>query len=126
VQHVTLLWGRSILTYWDHEINLLVVGSGDRKMSKLKVALFGASGTMGFQAFKELWKRRDKYEIVILVLPTEQKLKLFRQYEQAAGVPIIEGAGVAEGKGLKIVWGDPQITPMLKKPSRGWSSLHQH
>jgi nucleoside-diphosphate-sugar epimerase len=75
-------------------------------MSKPKVALFGASGTMGFQAFKELWQRRDIYDIVILVLPSEQKLHLFRKYERAADVPTIEGAGVAEGKGLKIVWGD--------------------
>jgi nucleoside-diphosphate-sugar epimerase len=75
-------------------------------MSKPKVALFGASGTMGKQSFKELWKRRDRYDIVILVLPSEQKLELFRKYERAAGVPIIEGPGVAEGEGLKIVWGD--------------------
>ena len=75
-------------------------------MSKPKVALFGASGTMGKQAFKELWKRRDRYDIVILVLPSEQKLELFRKYERAAGVPIIEGPGVAAGEGLKIVWGD--------------------
>ncbi len=75
-------------------------------MSKPKVALFGASGTMGFQAFKELWKRRDTYDIVIMVLPSEKKLGLFRRYEQEARVPAIEGAGVAEGDGLKIVWGD--------------------
>jgi nucleoside-diphosphate-sugar epimerase len=75
-------------------------------MNKPIVALFGASGTMGHQAFKELWKRRDQYDITILVLPCEQKLGLFRKYEREAGVPIIEGAGVAEGEGLKIVWGD--------------------
>ena len=75
-------------------------------MSKPKVALFGASGTMGYQAFKELWKRRDNYDIVLMVLPSEKKLGLFRKYEQEAHVPTIEGAGVAEGDGLKIVWGD--------------------
>jgi putative NADH-flavin reductase len=57
-------------------------------MSKPKVALFGASGTMGHEAFKELWKRKDRYDIAILVLHSEQKLDLFRQYEQEARVPI--------------------------------------
>jgi len=72
-------------------------------MSKPKVALFGASGTMGYQAFKELWQRRDNYDIVIMVLPSERKLGLFRKYEREARLPTIEGAGVAEGDGLKIV-----------------------
>lgn len=75
-------------------------------MSKPKVALFGASGTMGYQAFQELWKRRDKYDIVILVLPSEAKMGLFRTYERAACLPAKEGRGVSEGNGLKIVWGD--------------------
>ena len=75
-------------------------------MNKPRVALFGASGTMGFQAFKELWKRRDKYDIVILVLSSEKKLGLFRDFEREARVPSIEGSGVAEGDGFKIVWGD--------------------
>jgi nucleoside-diphosphate-sugar epimerase len=75
-------------------------------MDKPKVALFGASGTMGYQAFKELWKRRDKYDIVILVLPAEKKLRLFQEYEREAGVPVIDGSGVAEGDDFKIVWGD--------------------
>jgi len=43
-------------------------------MTRKRVALFGASGTMGFQAFNELWKRREQYEISILVLPSEQGL----------------------------------------------------
>ncbi len=75
-------------------------------MSKKRIALFGASGTMGFQAFKELWKRREDYDISILVLPSEQKLRQFRFYERQARIPVIQGAGVAQGDGLKIVWGD--------------------
>ena len=75
-------------------------------MRKQKVALFGASGTMGFQAFQELWKRRDRYDIVILVLPSEQKLDMFREYERAVNTPAIIGPGVVQGDGLKIVWGD--------------------
>jgi nucleoside-diphosphate-sugar epimerase len=75
-------------------------------MTKPKVALFGASGTMGYQAFKELWKRRDKYDIVIMVLPSERELGIFRAYERHAGVSSIKGSGVAGGDGFKIVWGD--------------------
>ena len=75
-------------------------------MSKTKVALFGASGTMGYQAFQELWKRRKQYDISILVLPSEKELGKFRKYEREAGVPLVEGNGVAEGDGFKIVWGD--------------------
>ncbi len=73
---------------------------------KEKIALFGASGTMGFQAFKELWKRRDKYEISILVLPSEQGLGFFDAYQKQAGINPIQGAGVEVGEGLKIIWGD--------------------
>lgn len=75
-------------------------------MAKTKVALFGASGTMGFQAFQELWQRRAQYDISLLALPAEQKLKQFRAYERQAQAPAIKGPGVAQGVGLKIVWGD--------------------
>ncbi len=75
-------------------------------MTKKKVALFGASGTMGFQAFKELWKRRDKHDISILALPSEKNKCLFRSYEREAGLRSVRGAGVSENNGMKIVWGD--------------------
>jgi nucleoside-diphosphate-sugar epimerase len=61
---------------------------------------------LGFQSFKELWTRRGQYDIVILVLPSEKKLWLFRDYEQEAGIPQIEGRGSTEGQGFKIVWDD--------------------
>ncbi len=88
-------------------------------MTRKKVALFGASGTMGFQAFKELWKRRDRYEITILALPSDQKLKLFRPYEKEAGLPSIQGPGIAQGDGLKIVWGDATCYPDVLETVRG-------
>lgn len=88
-------------------------------MTKQTVALFGASGTMGFQAFKELWKRRDRYHIVLLVLPSEQKLNLFHPYEKEAGLPKFQGPGVATGAGLKIVWGDATCYPDVLETVRG-------
>jgi len=61
---------------------------------------------MGFQAFKELWDRRDKYDIVLLLLPGKYEKKVFMHYENEACIKSISGRGVAEGLGLKIVWGD--------------------
>jgi nucleoside-diphosphate-sugar epimerase len=75
-------------------------------MKKGKVCLFGASGTQGFEAFKELWKRRDDYDIVVLLRPSEKNKRMFAEYEEKAGVEPIPGRGVAEGTGFKIVWGD--------------------
>jgi hypothetical protein len=45
------------------------------------VVLFGASGTMGYAAFKELWQKREKYEIVLLLLPDLKEKLLFQPYE---------------------------------------------
>ena len=33
-------------------------------MTRERVLLTGASGSMGFVAFEELWKRRDRFDIV--------------------------------------------------------------
>ena len=61
-------------------------------MAKKKVLLTGASGSMGGEAFKELLKRRDKYDIVLFLLPGKIEKKRFSRYEGKAG--------------FKIVWGD--------------------
>jgi nucleoside-diphosphate-sugar epimerase len=57
---------------------------------KKRVLLTGASGTMGGEALKELIKRRDEFDVVLLVTPRNKKR--FAEYE---GLP-----------GFKIVWGD--------------------
>lgn len=59
-------------------------------MAKKKVLLTGASGSMGGEALKELFKRKGKYDIVLLLLPKDKKA--FAKYERQTGV--------------KIVWGD--------------------
>ena len=46
---------------------------------------------MGFETFKELWKRREHYDIVLLLRPSPRNKRLFREYA---------------GEGLDIVWGD--------------------
>lgn len=73
---------------------------------KLRVALFGGSGTMGFEAFRELWKRRAELDLSLLLLPSPNEKKLFKPYEKLAGIRSIDGAGTVEREGLRIVWGD--------------------
>lgn len=63
-------------------------------MAKKKVLLTGASGSMGGEAFKELLRRRDNYDIVILLRPSKKNKEAFAKYEGQ--------------KGLRIVWGDLQ------------------
>jgi len=59
---------------------------------KKRVLLTGASGSMGGEAFKELLRRRDKCDIVLLLRPSKQNREAFAKYD---GQP-----------GLSIVWGD--------------------
>ncbi len=96
------------------------------------VLLTGASGSMGFETFKLLWEKRDRYDIVLFLRPSKKNRKKFRKYERQAevkpvsamgaeitvGAEIAVGAGITVGsgnalragifigQGLKIVWGD--------------------
>jgi nucleoside-diphosphate-sugar epimerase len=70
------------------------------------VLLTGASGSMGFQAFRMLWEKRDRYDIVLLLRPSRANKKRFRNYERMAGIVPTAGPGTVKGNGLKIVWGD--------------------
>ena len=74
--------------------------------SKQVVFLSGASGSMGFEAFKLLWERRGSYDIVLLQRPSRSNKRRFGFYETEAGISPISGNGVVQGSGLKIVWGD--------------------
>ncbi|MCK4388531.1 MAG: NAD-dependent epimerase/dehydratase family protein [Dehalococcoidia bacterium] len=59
-------------------------------MAKKNVLLTGASGSMGGEAFRELLRRKDQYDIVLLLLPKDRKA--FAKYEGQ--------------EGIRIVWGD--------------------
>jgi nucleoside-diphosphate-sugar epimerase len=61
-------------------------------MPKKRVLLTGASGSMGGEALKELLKRKDGYDVVLLIRPSKQNRRAFAKYE--------------EREGIKIVWGD--------------------
>jgi nucleoside-diphosphate-sugar epimerase len=69
---------------------------------------------MGFEAFKELWRRAQKsrskhYDIVLLLRPSKKNKRMFKQYEEASGIASITGSGCVEGEGLRIIWGDATI-----------------
>ncbi len=83
---------------------------------KEKVLLLGASGSMGFAAFQELWGRKNeqgerKYNIVLLLRPSTKNKEMFDAFEYECGINIIPGRGVCENpeKSVKIVWGDATV-----------------
>jgi nucleoside-diphosphate-sugar epimerase len=59
---------------------------------KKRVLLTGGSGSMGSEAFKELLRRRNRYDISLLLRPKRGRRKAYAKYENA--------------KGIKIIWGD--------------------
>ena len=88
-------------------------------MKKERVFLAGASGSMGFEAFQNLWRRRKDYDIVLLQRPSKKNKFLFRKYEVKCGITPISGKGVVIGKGLKIVWGDATSYEDVKEACDG-------
>jgi nucleoside-diphosphate-sugar epimerase len=62
------------------------------RTKKKRVLLTGGSGSMGSETFKELLRRKDRYDISLLLRPKRGRKKAYAKYENAAGI--------------KIVWGD--------------------
>jgi len=87
--------------------------------NKEVVLLTGASGHMGFEAFKLLWQKRDRYDIVLLQRPSRINKKLFSEYELQAGIVPTRGPGIVQGNGLKIVWGDALRREDVEEACRG-------
>jgi nucleoside-diphosphate-sugar epimerase len=74
---------------------------------------------MGYRAFQELWKRRDRYDIVLLVRPSAKNKIHFAPYLRAAGLADPSGHGIAQKNGLKIVWGDATRADDVGEAIRG-------
>jgi nucleoside-diphosphate-sugar epimerase len=74
-------------------------------MTKARVLLTGASGSMGGEAFKELLRRQSDYDIVLILRPSKINKKNFKKYLPSDKLPIGE-KGVVQEEGLKVVWGD--------------------
>ena len=76
---------------------------------------------MGLEAFKCLWEKRDRYDIVLLQRPSRVNKKLFAPYEKKTGITPIAGKGVAEAADgtFKIVWGDATVYEDIVEASTG-------
>ena len=90
-------------------------------MTKQKVFLPGASGSMGHAAFKILWKMKDQYDIVLLQRPSKKNKDLFEPYEKEVGIEPIPKRGIVESedKSFKIVWGDATNYEDVREACRG-------
>ena len=71
-------------------------------MKKKKVLLTGGSGAVGFETFKELLRRKDRYDIRIFNLDQKRERKIFAPY-----------TGQAE-----MIWGDLRDTSLVEKAVR--------
>ena len=60
-------------------------------MAKKTVFITGATGSMGGAGFRELLQKRDRFNIVTLVLPTKKEKKLISGYLNEPGVTIVWG-----------------------------------
>ncbi len=63
-----------------------------------RVVLFGASGTMGWWTFRELWRRRREYDLTLLLRPSFRNRRRF--------APYLRVARQEKGTDLTVVWGD--------------------
>ena len=62
-----------------------------KRMSKKRVFITGATGNMGGAAFRELLRRSDRFDIVLLARPGKKNIKKLRQYQDNPSVRIIWG-----------------------------------
>ena len=74
-------------------------------MAKTRVFLTGASGSMGGEAFKELRRRKDTYDTVILLRPSQKNRQAFARYKGEDGLTIIWGDLCSYEDVLKAVTG---------------------
>ncbi len=91
---------------------------------KETVLLLGASGSMGFEAFKELWSREEssgerKYDVTLLLRPSKKNIIKFSPYLKECGVTEAECRGCVQGDGLRIVWGDAINYPDVLEAVKG-------
>ena len=74
-------------------------------MEKKTVALTGASGTMGYQGFLELYGKKDRFNIALLLRDSKKNRKKFRKYLQEPGVRIVWGDLTCYKDVLELVTG---------------------
>ena len=90
-----------------------------------RVTLFGASGTLGFQTFLELWRRRPDYHVSVVLLPGEKAAARYAPYAREAGIrwqpPAAAGQEptVQSGSNLTLVWGDATVQATVQSAVSG-------
>jgi len=72
---------------------------------KKTIFLTGSTGNMGKEGFKQLLARRDKFNIVVLVLPSKKDKEIITPYENMPGVKVIYGDLTKYDDVLKCVTG---------------------
>ncbi|MGG1617753.1 NAD-dependent epimerase/dehydratase family protein [Paenibacillus sp. NRS-1782] len=77
--------------------------------NKKTVFLTGASGNMGHEGFKELLLRRDRFNIVVLVLPTAKDKEIMSKYENEPGVKVVYGDLTRYADVLQCVTGSDYV-----------------
>ncbi len=98
------------------------------KLKKKKIFLTGATGIMGSAALVELLKRRDIFDITLIIRPRKQNKKFIERYSKEPGVSIIIGdlcnpedvrRGVADADYILHVGG--MVSPKADRyPSKTW------
>ena len=58
---------------------------------KKTILLTGATGNMGIEGLKQLYRNKDKYNIVIFALPTKRDKKILSKYEKDDDVTVVWG-----------------------------------
>lgn len=69
----------------------------------IRVAITGASGSMGYATYQELLKRNDTYDISMFIRPSKKNIKMFKKHIPTGKLPKM--GDVTEKDGVKIVWG---------------------
>jgi len=60
-------------------------------MAKKTIFLTGATGNMGKEGMKQLLSRKDRFDIIILILPSEKDKELVRNWEKEPSVRVVYG-----------------------------------
>ncbi|HOY38388.1 MAG: NAD(P)-dependent oxidoreductase [Bacteroidales bacterium] len=92
-------------------------------MSKEKVFIAGAAGSMGFETFKSVWNKCDtngdrRFDIVLLLFDSRKNRKLLAPYLFECGIGFSRSK-IIEKNGLKVIWGDGRKYEDIQKAVSG-------
>lgn len=82
-----------------------------------RVAITGASGSMGYASYLELMKHPDRYQITMLVRPSKKNIKLFKKHIPSKINP--KKTAITEKNNVKIVWGSITSIEAVRKLVEG-------